>query len=565
MCARNAWVIDSGQRSRSALSTGTGDRTSRRARLALWTFVGIEAATVPLWLLHARSLWFFADEWDFLAGRTGGDLGDLFRPHNSHWSTLPILTYRLLWWLAGLRSYLPYVALLVLLHVTAAALLRMVMRRAGVGPWIATAAASAFALFGSGYQNIVWAFQIGFTGALVFGLTHLLLADHDGPIDRRDWLGCLAGLAALLCSGVGVAMVVVVGVATLLRRGWRVAALHTVPLALVYAVWWVSIGNEPQQAGQLRAVDLARFVKNGIQGVFGALGQLTGVGLALGVLLVVGLAVAWAPLDWAQFRRRAAAPGALLLGVFIFLILSGVWRVGFLGPESARASRYLHPGAAFVLPAVAVAADAVARRWRLAAPVMLVVLVVGIPGNIRALTGYTRDQKQARHDYRKQILALPRTPVADEVPRTVRPETTGYDSRTNVTIGWLLDGAASGRIPDPGQITPALAAANTFRLSFWQTHSGSRRTGCKTISKPITRHLEKGDAIGISGWLVRVTSGAGASAGTSVVLDPRDGDTVVGVQGPSTVQVAANSPFFPVTICDLSFDQRAPTIARNSS
>jgi hypothetical protein len=521
-------------------------------RLALLVFAAVEAAAVLLWLVYARALWFFADEWDFLAGRTGGDLGDLFRPHNSHWSTLPILAYRLLWWFVGLRSYLPYVALLVVLHVTAAALLRVVMRRAGVGPWIATAAASVFALFGAGYQNIVWAFQIGFTGALVLGLTHLLLADHDGPVDRRDWLGCLAGFAALLCSGVGVTMVVVVGLATLMRRGWRVAAVHVAPLALVYVVWWASIDNEPQETGQLRAVELARFVRNGVQGVFGALGQVTAVGLALGVLLVVGLAVAWVPLDGARLRRRAAAPGALLLGVIVFLLLSGVWRVGFLGPEAARASRYLHPSAAFVLPAVAVAADAVVRRWRFLAPVVLVLLIVGIPGNIRALTDYTHNQKQSQQDYRKMMLALPRVPAAREVPKTVRPDTSGFDSRQNVTIGWLLDGAASGRIPEAGQIPPALAAANTFRLSFRQTHTASRWTACQTISKPITRPLEKGEAIGVRGWFLRVTSAAGASAGTSLVLDPRDGNTLVDVRGPLTVHLGANSPFFPVTICDLT-------------
>ena len=95
------------------------------------------------------------------------------------------------------------------------------MRRAGVGPWIASAAAALFMLFGAGDENIVWAFQMGFVGSLVFGLTQLLLADHDGPIARRDWLALLAGLAGLLCSGVGVTMVVVVGLATLARRGWR--------------------------------------------------------------------------------------------------------------------------------------------------------------------------------------------------------------------------------------------------------------------------------------------------------------------------------------------------------
>ena len=46
-----------------------------------------------------------------------------------------------------------------------------------------------------GSQDIVWAFQIGFTGSLVFGLTQLLLCDHDGGLDWRDGLGVLAGIA----------------------------------------------------------------------------------------------------------------------------------------------------------------------------------------------------------------------------------------------------------------------------------------------------------------------------------------------------------------------------------
>src|SRR5207248_1827286 len=134
----------------------------RSTPLALGGFMVVEAAALSLWLVLGRSQWFFSDEWDFLAGRTAGDFGDLFNPHDNHWSTLPILVYRLLWWLVGLRSYLPYLVFVVLLHLTAAALLRAVMRRAGVGPWISTAAASLFALFGAGYGDIVWAFQIGF-------------------------------------------------------------------------------------------------------------------------------------------------------------------------------------------------------------------------------------------------------------------------------------------------------------------------------------------------------------------------------------------------------------------
>jgi len=152
-----------GQRSQGASTSvthrerGTDTRVmvDRSARLAVAAFIAAEVVALSLWLTLGRNQWFFSDEWDFLAGRTAGDLGDLFHPHDNHWSTLPILAYRVLWWLFGLRTYLPYLTLVVLLHLTAAALLRAVMRRAGVGPWLSTAAASLFALFGAGYGDIV--------------------------------------------------------------------------------------------------------------------------------------------------------------------------------------------------------------------------------------------------------------------------------------------------------------------------------------------------------------------------------------------------------------------------
>src|SRR5207237_2668558 len=121
------------------------------------------------------------------------------------------LVDRALWAAVGLRSYLPYVGLAIVLHLGVAALRWLIMRRARVRPWTATVAASAFALFGAGAQDILWAFQIAFTGALLLGLVHLVLADHDGPLDVRAWLGLAPGTAALLGPGGAATMVIVVG------------------------------------------------------------------------------------------------------------------------------------------------------------------------------------------------------------------------------------------------------------------------------------------------------------------------------------------------------------------
>src|SRR5262249_11286331 len=138
----------------------------------------------------------------------------------------------------------------VLLYLAAAALLFVIIGRAGVHPWIAAAAASAYALFGPGWENAIKPFQMTFTGALTFGLLYLVLADHDGGFERRDWFGLGAGLVALMMSGVGVTMVAIVAIAVLLRRGWRMALRQVGPLAAVYAVWFVAYGP----AGKVRQV-----------------------------------------------------------------------------------------------------------------------------------------------------------------------------------------------------------------------------------------------------------------------------------------------------------------------
>ncbi len=64
---------------------------------------------------------------------------------------------------------------------------------------------------------------------------------HDGPWSRRDLLGLAFGVAALLSHGPGVAMAVGTGTSVLLRRGWRMAALHVVPLAALFVTWYVVV------------------------------------------------------------------------------------------------------------------------------------------------------------------------------------------------------------------------------------------------------------------------------------------------------------------------------------
>ena len=366
-------VVALEQESRVAGASPTGHR--RGARVALVVFVVVVVAAVPLYLWRGRHQWFYLDEWDFLAGRDATNLHDLLRPHNEHWSTVPILVYRFMWRLFGLQTYKPYQLMTIGLHLVAACLLRVVMRRADVRPWIATVAASLFVLLGAGHENIVWAFQIGFVASLVCGLVHLILADHDGRFARRDAIGVAFGGLGLMCSGVGVTMVAVVGLAVLIRRGLKMAALHVAPLAVLFLAWWSVFGRNAYSSPDTSVSSVVRFVGIGIGHTFAELGQVRFVGIALAGLLVVGLVCAVRGDFVTPLRARLAAPIGLLGGGVVYLIIVGLGRIakadiairlGVIGSvdDTARAGRYVHILALLTLPALAVAAHALVQRSR---------------------------------------------------------------------------------------------------------------------------------------------------------------------------------------------------------
>lgn len=518
----------------------------RRDAAPLWVFAFVEAGAFVYYLVLSRSLWFFADEWEFLSGR-GVNVHDLMAAHYGHWVAVPLVVYRALWETVGLRSYLPYVGLAIAAHLVAAVLLRVVMRRAGVRPWTATAAASVFVLFGAGAQDILWAFQITFTGALVLGLVHLLLADHDGPLDRRDAVGIAAGLLALMCSGVAVTMVAVVGIATLLRRGWRVAAVHTVPLGAVYGAWWLHYSHGKYSfEGSVRQV--FDWTSTGAAGLFGGLGRVPEIGWLLGLVLLGGAVLVVREWGWRGARDRLVLPGALLGGSVVFPVLAGIDRGG-LGASLSKSGRYLHIGAALMLPALAVAIDAIARRSRGLGAVALIALLVGVPGNVLQARDYARSQRLIDRPTRELVLSIARTPLARRVPRSLRPEA---NRAPTMTVGWLLDGVASGRVPSARPPTPVEARTNRLRLSLMEL---DERSGyhCRGLRTPTTVRLARGDKVGVIGK-VAVVLVTGPSLGSTPVLfgygllNPGLSHTLVAVAGPLTLRIAPAGGF-PPALC----------------
>jgi hypothetical protein len=509
-------------------------------KYALYAFVVVEVVALVLFLVHGRTQWFFYDEWDYLVDRSATDLDDLFRAHSQHWSTLPILEYRALFTLFGLRTYLPYQVPVVVLHLVVAALVRAIMRRADVDPWIATGAASLFALFGAASENIVWAFQFAWQLTLVLGLVHLVCADHDGPLGCRDVIGLAAGAVALLCSGVAVTTTFVVGLAVLLRRGWRPAAFHTVPLGLVYLVWWLILGRDAYTTPVEDVGDTLDFATRGYAAMFDALGQVPFFGWVLAALLVAGLVYAWRDSSLPDLRRRAAAPVAMLCGAVVFYVLSALGRAS-LFESQYNAGRYLHVAGALTLPALALAVDALARRRPALIAVGTLLFLVGVPGNIDALA--TRDEGPGGYvlGQKELILTLAHVPAVTEVPRSVRPV---RGEPEPVTAGWLVDNVEAGRIPRPSPTRRAIVDTATLRLSLEVIDEQPAPARCDVLAAEVERHFVSGDVLVVERGAMTAMLGEGQRTYTAA---PRR--VVLVARRPVDVRLRPADPSAPPVVC----------------
>lgn len=456
----------------------TPDREARRSLdLAGWVFLGLLAISAVLFAVEGRRQWFFQDEWVFLSGRDGGSLHGLFDPHNEHWTTLPVLAYRALWNVVGVHTYKPYQAMSIGLHLVVATLLVILMRRRlGISPWVATVAGAVFLFYGSGSENVVWAFQISFTGAIAFGVANLLIADHPNPSTRRRVAGLACGLAALMCSGIGLIMAGVVGLALLASRGWRAAAWNTGPILAVYLAWRLTFVN--YSSGLSTDVDLVvSFSANGLDNAVRLLGQSGLIVLLQLAVAVTGLAIVVKRAHGrpGHLRRQLAIPAALLVGVVAFFAVTGVSRVEQLGVEFATRSRYAYVAVALLLPVIALGFDAVVRRWpRTIVPVLLV-LVAGIPANVSEISIRRADQAP-----NTLVLALADSAALADAPPGLQPfsEVTSYRA---ITAGWLREAVRSGRFPRAKEISPDAEAEAIARLTIVDGGRWSGPVECRDL------------------------------------------------------------------------------------
>jgi hypothetical protein len=165
-------------------------------------------AFVILFVINIHA-WFIGDEWDMIVRATQPlTIHALFSPHNEHWSTVPILIYRILVDLFGLRTYAPYLCVLFAAHLGLAHLLWRLMRQVGASDACAAALAAIFAVLGAGAQ-VTNAFQLSFVISVAVGIGAVLLANVESLRSAQRQIGVVAlMLLGLMSSNVGVTMTV---------------------------------------------------------------------------------------------------------------------------------------------------------------------------------------------------------------------------------------------------------------------------------------------------------------------------------------------------------------------
>ncbi len=336
-------------------------------------------------MVLGRDQWFSYDDWAFLHPTV-----DWWAGHEGHWSTWPILFFQVLRVTVGFHSYLPYLALAVLAHLAVVHLTWRIGLRAGATPWLATGLAAVTLLLGCAAENLFWAFQVGFMGAIAVALVVVLLVDRATlGLGGAIAAGAIA-VAALPFSGTALPVLAGAAVLSWVRRGFLRTLAIFAPAGVVYLVWFLAIGRTESTGLGVQGIGFLTRAPLFFAVMFGAgYGQFVGIlvlGPVVALLLIIWLVLA---------RRRLTGPEAiayaLLLADAVFAVLTAVSRGGG-ALTAAGAQRYVYAIVMLTIPTIAIALSRLARVrgwWR----IVIGVALLGVAGVNIALSAIRADDQ----------------------------------------------------------------------------------------------------------------------------------------------------------------------------
>ena len=369
----------------------------------------VTAAAFVLILWLGRGMTFFADEWAVIIARPIS-FDSFLQPFNEHWLGVTTLVYRLFLERIGLTTYLPYLALLLGLHVIVVLEVYLLARRSA-GALLGALAAVVVAVLGSGFENLFWAMQIGFIGAIALGLGAVIVLERK--VSRSRVIAATSMLTiGMMTSGFGIFMLAFVGLEVLLTPGRRrLVAAFLVP-AGVYLAWYLAFGRTGLATHRdpftiAAFLDVPAFV---VDGAGTAIGSAFGVGPLIGRAGAIVLAVA---LGWRVIWQGIGSVPARALACFGAIVVQysilGLIRAQ-LFDGAAEYSRYAYLSTIFALLGLVALVSPLTvmrdSRWRMARlGVLTVVATLAMTWNVWLLIA-GREIFLDRADYTRATITV---------------------------------------------------------------------------------------------------------------------------------------------------------------
>jgi hypothetical protein len=289
-----------------------------------------------LLMYMGRGLSFFYDEWDWVTHDYGGGWRSLMQAHVGNISIFPVAVYKVLFHLVGLNHYAVFRLAVIFLHLIAAGLIfALAARRVGRVP--ALLAMSLILFLGAAWEDLLWAFQIGYMLSIVGGLGAWALIERDGR--GSDMVAMLCTVIAVGSSSLGIPIVIALGVELMWARRWRRLWIAAVP-AVLYALWYLSYGESQMTANSV--INAPGFAADLTASAFGAL---VGHGLDWGRPLAIAAIVLTLIRLGGHRSVRPRLAGLLAAGLSLWAI-TALARSTISSPE---ASRYTYMGAVIVV------------------------------------------------------------------------------------------------------------------------------------------------------------------------------------------------------------------------
>jgi hypothetical protein len=308
----------------------------KRSALLKWFGVSIASLLIGIYLfsLTAHNTFTF-DEWMFFTDRRDFSFHALVAGHNGHLSIVPAFTYILSFKIFGYDHYEVFRLLAVIVHL-AVVLLAVDRIRRRHGWWIAAVIGLALALMGGGGENILWGFQIGFMGGLLFFLISLRCYERSLETIKFTWplLTMIAVCLSVGSAGTGIASILVLFFLTIRTPQWKRLWWVSVIPGVLYAVWYLRYADSDNANSVMSAIPsfVVKSAASSMSGVFG-IDHIWG-------LMMVGASIAY----FAQLIRTHKTSRlslAIPLFVLIFWFATAYGRALLGNPES---SRYLYIG-----------------------------------------------------------------------------------------------------------------------------------------------------------------------------------------------------------------------------